>query len=92
MKKSLIAMALAVAAFGASAEGLKPLAYPGSAWSVSSASFSGAAQINRTAESSRSLRVHPNAHAYAWILGWSPRNWRGGRARKEKGDGGAAGR
>lgn len=34
MKKSLIAMALAVAAVGASAEGLKPLAYPGSAWSV----------------------------------------------------------
>lgn len=34
MKKSFIAFALAVAAVGASAEGLKPLSYPGSAWSV----------------------------------------------------------
>jgi hypothetical protein len=50
MKKSLIALALAVASIGAFADGLKPLAYPGSAWSVVTfpAGVAGAEEHNTT--------------------------------------------
>ncbi len=48
MKKNLLALALVVASFGASAEGLKPLSMPGSAWSVLTgpAGFAGAEEKN----------------------------------------------
>ena len=73
MKKTIIATVMALSAIGASAEGLKPIGYPGSNWSVLTVN---PGVIKNSAEEHNVLLQGKLEQGVDWLRFGADKNWR----------------